>query len=201
MPQDSSRPDFWDTRYRDAVTPWDLGRVPMRLAAFLRGDSAIAPPAVRARVLVPGCGSAYEARALADAGHDVLAIDFSAAAIAAARSALGPHAGIVRLADFFGFEGDHAPFDLIYERAFLCALPPRMAPGYAARVAQLLRPGGLLAGFWFTTPTVKGPPFGIEQAALDTLLAAAFERLDDQDSPDALPVFQGHERWQVWRRR
>src|SRR5688500_11724819 len=71
MAQDSSRPDFWDVRYRDGVTPWDAGGVPQRLREWLEKETS------RLRVLVPGCGSGYEVQAFAERGHDVLGIDFS----------------------------------------------------------------------------------------------------------------------------
>ena len=35
MAQDSSKPDFWDTRVRQNVTPWDAGRVPAALQRFV----------------------------------------------------------------------------------------------------------------------------------------------------------------------
>ena len=103
-------------------------------------------------------------------------------------------------ADFFTFAGDGEPFDVVYERAFLCALPPRSWPAYATRAAQLVRPGGVLAGFFFLAETASGPPFGTSQAALDELLGDAFEQVADDQVSDSLPVFAGRERWQVWRR-
>ena len=36
MASDSSKPDFWETRYRGGVTPWDAGSVPPRLTRWLR---------------------------------------------------------------------------------------------------------------------------------------------------------------------
>src|SRR5262249_40187485 len=89
---------FWDLRYRERFTPWDAGSVPRRLRDWL----AAHPPSGRA--LVPGCGTGYEVRALAEARWDVDGIDFSEAAIAAAQEALGPAAARVRFADFFGPE-------------------------------------------------------------------------------------------------
>lgn len=194
MAQDSSLPAFWETRYRDNVTPWDAGEVP----PALREQATQWPRGVR--VLIPGCGSAYEAGWLAEQGFNVLAIDFSLAAVEKARQVLGSRAGIVRQADFFGFDAG-PPFDVIYERAFLCALPPKMWPRYPARCAQLLRPGGSIAGFFFFAETPKGPPFGTTPAALQALLAAHFERLDDQAVSGSIEVFRGKERWQAWRRR
>jgi SAM-dependent methyltransferase len=194
LAQDSSKADFWDSRYRDNVIPWDAGKVPTALREYAYKLQS------GARVLIPGCGSAYEAAYLADKGFDILAIDFSPAAVEAARKNLAGYADIVRLVDFFAF--DHGkPYDMIYERAFLCALPPRMWPQYAPRTAQLLRPGGELAGFFFLRETEKGPPFGTTPDALHALLDPCFELVEDKAVTDSIPVFQGAERWQVWRRR
>jgi hypothetical protein len=200
MAQDSSRPDFWDTRYAAGVTPWDARRVPPMLAAWVAAHAARLPGA---RVLIPGCGSGYEVRCFADAGCEVLAIDFSDAAIEAARRELAALGPLVRKADFFGFDGDATPFDVIYERALLCALPRRDWPAWGRRVGALVKPGGLLAGFYYFDGNAKGPPFGIDAPALAALLAPAFDCLEDSTVPDeqCLPVFAGKERWQVWQRR
>ena len=190
MASDSSKPDFWDTRYRDGVTPWDAGGVPPRLVQWLA-----AQPAGR-RLLVPGCGSGYEVRQFAEHGDDVLGIDFSDAALERARELALP----VRKADFFAL--DEPPFDVVYERTFLCALPRPRWPDWSARIAMLVRPGGLLAGFFFFDDNERGPPFGISMAALRTLLEPAFRLLEDEAVPaeQSVPVLSGKERWQVWRR-
>jgi SAM-dependent methyltransferase len=190
---DPAGADFWEARYRESVTPWDAGTVPAALAAWL---PALAPAR---RVLVPGCGTGYEVAAFAGAGHDVLAIDFSAAAVARARATLGPLADRVREGDFFAFDAGPG-FDLVYERAFLCALPRRLWRDYATRLAAVLRPGGLLAGFFLFGEGERGPPFPLHAAELETLLAGAFRRIDDQPVADSIPAFAGRERWQVWRR-
>lgn len=195
MAQDSSKPDFWDVRIRQNVTPWDAGRVPQELRRFLSRHPA------RGRVLVPGCGTGYEVRELDRAGFQVTAIDFSEAAIEAARRELGEVAHLARLADFFGFEGDTPPFDAVYERAFMCALPRRVWGEWARRTARLLRPGGLLFGFFFFDSNLRGPPFGADPAGLDELLRADFECIEDEAVTDSLPIFAGKERWQVWKRR
>jgi SAM-dependent methyltransferase len=189
MAQDSARPEFWDTRYREGVTPWDAGAVPLRLVEFLEHQEP-------QRVLIPGCGTGYEVKAFAERGHEVLAIEFSDAAIEVARRALGPLADLVKKADFFAFEA--APFDMVYERAFLCALPRSLWPRWAARVAEVLRPGGRLAGFFYLDDNPRGPPFGTTKGLL-----AGFELQEDQAIPDSesLPVFKGKEVWQVWKRR
>lgn len=191
-------PDFWDKRFAEGVTPWENPAIPQCLRDFSRefsADSATAP-----RVLVPGCGSARDAGWLASLGWQVTALDFSAVAVDRARALLGDgFAGTLLCADFFTFQPP-APFSLILERAFLCALPRALRPAYARRVGELLAPGALLAGVFFVTDQLKGPPFGIEQHELDALLGDAFVRSDDRAVDDSLPVFAGRERWQVWQR-
>jgi hypothetical protein len=91
---------------------------------------------------------------------DVVAIDFSEGAIRRARATVPVHADRFVLADFFAFDAADG-FDVMYERAFLCALPRRLWPDYATSTARLIRPRGCLAGFWFFDDNERGPPFGI----------------------------------------
>ena len=93
------------------------------------------------------------------------------------------------------------PLDMVYECAFLCAMPPAMWPRIAARWAELLRPGALLAGFFYFGDKPKGPPFGIARERLEALLADGFECIENRPVEDSIPVFAGKERWMAWRRR
>lgn len=193
--RDPAGPEFWDLRYGACFAPWDAGKVPARLRDFVASRSA------PGGVLVPGCGSARDVRYFAQCGWPVVGIDFSPEALATARRELGSHAGLVRRADFFApIAGE--PFAMVYERAFLCALPRRMWKDWATRVAQLVAPAGVLAGFFYFDAGDRGPPFALHsQEELDALLGDAFERDEDAAVDDSVPVFQGRERWQVWRRR
>ena len=200
---DPAGPEFWDLRYSAHFAPWDAGRVPEQLRAFVR-----ASPRVQ-RAFVPGCGSAWEVRFLAESGWDVLGLDFSAEAVAVARAALGSHRDRVREGDVFA-PIPESPFDVVYERAFLCALPRRSWPLWGARMAELVRTGGSLAGyFYFDAGVVEGragkerpgPPFPLQSLhELEALLAPAFARIEDAPVADSIPVFAGKERWQVWVR-
>lgn len=193
--RDPADPDFWELRYAAHFAPWDAGKVPAQLLGFVKGS--VKPR----RTLVPGCGSAWDVRCFAEHGWDVVGIDFSREALAEARRILGPHAGRAREGDFFApIEG--APFEVVYERAFLCALPRRLWSAWGRRMAELVAPGGSLAGFFFFDAGERGPPFPLHsQEELDGLLANAFQREVDAPVPDSIPVFRGKERWQVWRRQ
>jgi SAM-dependent methyltransferase len=194
-------PAFWDERFEQGFMPWDQRGVPPAFCAFAERQ---APGAV----LIPGCGSAYEAGWLAARGWSVTALDFSAAAVGAARAYLagqpdGENVSLVE-ADFFTYlrseESSPKP-QWIYERAFLCALPPARRADYARHMAQLAAPGSVLAGLFFFGETHKGPPFAIEEAALHSLLTPFFECIDDHQVEGSIPVFAGRERWLTWRRR
>ena len=192
--QRPEHPDFWCKRFGEGVTPWDAGRVQGDFASF------VAARTQPLNTLIPGCGSAWEASHLADHRWPVTALDFSPTAVACAREVLADQAVDLVCADFFAWQPAQA-LDLIYERAFLCALPRKLWADWGKRVAELLPPGGLLAGYFFVCEQLKGPPFGILPEQLDALLLPNFECLTDQPVADSIPVFAGRERWQVWRRQ
>jgi thiopurine S-methyltransferase len=196
--QRPEHPDFWDKRFDAGTTPWNAGGVPGALADFAETISG------QPRTLIPGCGHAWEAAWLAAQDWEVTALDFSAAAVDAARQQLGEWPGQLVLGDFFEFSppgGGNGAYELIYERAFLCALPRKCWQDYGRRMHELLAPGGRLVGFFFFSDEPKGPPFGITPAELDRLLSPWFECEDDRAVSDSIPVFAGRERWQVWRRK
>src|SRR5450830_17245 len=186
-------PGFWDERFERGFMPWDRGGVPQALRDFAAGR----PPM---RTLIPGCGAAYELAYLSEQGWDATAIDFSPAAVKTARDRFPEWAERIVQADFFACQPARA-LELIYERAFLCALPRDMWQQVAERYAALLPTGGLLAGFFFFDTNEKGPPFGITPERLDALLSPHFERIADAPISDSIAVFEGKERWQIWRRR
>ncbi|AUH52128.1 hypothetical protein CXB49_15540 [Chromobacterium sp. ATCC 53434] len=189
---DSSQVDFWEQRYREGVMPWDGASLPEPARRFFAAGSPC-------RVLMPGCGSASDLPQLQALGHEVLAVDFSEAALEMARRQWPALAEQLLLADFFHLE--MPVFDCVFERAFLCALPINMRKQYAVRVAGMVKPGGALAGVFFLADTETGPPFGIACEQLADLLEPWFELEESESLPNGLPVFRGREGWMVWRRR
>ncbi|WP_371324451.1 methyltransferase domain-containing protein [Dechloromonas sp. ZY10] len=197
--QRPEHPDFWCKRFGAGTTPWDAGKVPDDFAAFVAAETT------PLRTLIPGCGSGWEAVLLAEHSWRTTALDFSPVAVERARGVLAPVLGPastvdVVCADFFQWQSE-TPLDLIYERAFLCALPRKLWADWAQRVAELLPAGARLAGYFFVCEQLKGPPFGIEAAQLAELLAPHFICLEDRPVADSIPVFAGRERWQVWQRK
>ena len=191
--RDPLSPQFWDERFERDFTPWERGGVSAALRRFVAASRPLT-------ALVPGCGSAHELRLMCEAGWDATAIDFSPEAVARARALAGPWADRIVQADFFTYTPAR-PLDLVYEQAFLCAMPRERWDAVARRWEALLPPGGLLAGYFYFDDAAKGPPFGISRARLDELLHNAFECIVDEAVEDSIPVFAAKERWMVWRKR
>jgi SAM-dependent methyltransferase len=190
---DSTHPDFWTIRYATGRTPWDFGGVPAALKSFLARSST------PGRVLIPGCGSGYEVQAFHTAGYDVTAIGFSPAAVDQAKRVLGLLAEKVLFGDFFAHDFGPRCFDLIYERTFLCSMPPSRWPDHANRVADLLSAGGRLIGiFLYAEQSAPGPPYPLTEKQAERLFESRFRLVRSELVTDSLPLFRGMERWQEW---
>lgn len=189
-----SQPQFWNERYKSGTTPWDFGGVPKQLKDYL----AARPPAGRA--LIPGCGAGYEVTAFAKAGYDVTGIDFSVHAVELARQNVGPElADRVLQGDFFTFDFSGAPFDLIYERTFFCAITPDLRELYVQRMKSLLKPGGSLIGFFYLGEERDGPPFQLHDRDHERLFRRNFLLVQDEPSSQPHPLFGDNERWHEYR--
>lgn len=185
--------EFWDKCYQAGKTPWDFQWVPLRLKLFL-GEVGWG------RVLIPSCGSGYEIAAFLKAGHEVTALDFSAAAVERARSRPENKGAILDEADFFTARLEPNSFDLVYERTFLCALDPSYWPHYAERMQNLLRRGGSWVGYFSFGVEPEPPPHPLKEETAQVLFGGGFERIIDEPVTDSLPLFQGRERWLEWRK-
>jgi SAM-dependent methyltransferase len=195
----SNLPDaaFWDSRYKTGQTPWNFGGVPADLKEYLKRYPK------GGRVLIPGCGWGYEIQAFADAGYDVTAIDFSPAAVERARKLVNPElAQRILVADFFKHNFGNTPFDVVYERTFLCSLVPEQRAAYRDRMTRLLKYSGALIGYFYyqNTDPKDGPPFGLAWGEADELFARHFLLMKDIPVNDSLPIFATRERWQERRR-
>jgi SAM-dependent methyltransferase len=189
---DSTHPDFWTSRYAAGKMPWDFGGVPTALKSFLARSSA------SGKVLIPGCGSGYEVQAFHEAGYDVTAIDFSPAAVEQAKKVLGVLAERVLLGDFFTQDLGQECFELIYERTFLCSMPPSRWPDYANRMAGLLSPRGKLIGVFLYGQRSESPPYPIGDEEANQLFQRHFRLVGNELVTDSLPLFRGMEKWQEW---
>ena len=131
-------------RFRGGVTPWDA----RRRAAASRARGCEARPR-QLRVLIPGCGSGYEVRAVRASRPRRAARSTSPTRRSKPRGASSGRSRHGKEGRFLR-ASTSAAFDLVYERAFLCALPRRaVAATGGGAWRELVRPGGELAGFFY----------------------------------------------------
>ena len=147
--------NFWNSRYETGQTGWDIGEVsvPVREYADQLKDKT-------ARILIPGCGNAYEAAYLSSKGFSsITLLDISGVLINKLEKIFKSDGNISLVnQDFFEHEGS---YDIIIEQTFFCALDPVMREAYAEKARSLLSENGRLAGVLFDKEFEKqGPPFG-----------------------------------------
>jgi SAM-dependent methyltransferase len=94
----------------------------------------------RARILDAGCGSARDARAFAEVGHQVTAFDASPALVALAEAYLGQPVKCLRFQEIAWQDA----FDGIWACASLLHVPASELPDVMARLCRALEPGGIL---------------------------------------------------------
>lgn len=117
--------------------PWHREQPPSLL------QRAIEQRATPGRALDLGCGEGTHAVYLAQQGYEVVAIDFVAAAVAAA-SARAERAGVdieLREGDVLDYDPP-APFDVVLDSGCLHHLPRQKVGAYRARLDDWLAPGG-----------------------------------------------------------
>ncbi len=144
---------YWSERYIHHQTGWDLHKASPPLKAFI--DQW---PHKNSRILIPGCGNAYEADYLLQKGfQDITLVDISSALVEQLKVHFSNTCIKVIHADFFEHDGK---YDLILEQTFFCALDPVFRQAYVEKMYDLLTPGGKLAGLLFNRFFEGGPPFG-----------------------------------------
>lgn len=159
----------WQRRWVGGRTGWDLGRPHQQCEAFV---DYIRPRlgSETAQVLVPGCGRGHEAAFFADKGYKVTAADYVDKATEAAKSLYDSLDNLqISTVDCLQAKSfSEGQFDLIVDRAMLCALEPQDRGRYLENCDSWLKPGGYFCTILFTQKTSEqdaGPPFrlGIDE--------------------------------------
>ncbi|PSB18067.1 SAM-dependent methyltransferase [filamentous cyanobacterium CCP1] len=151
--------EFWEERYQDGTTRWDLGQPAPPFVTLLNAPNAPKP----GRVAVLGSGRGHDALLFADRGFDVVGFDFAPSAVqeatVAARSRQLSAQFLQR--DIFELENEFAAsFDYVLEHTCYCAIDPSLRSDYVQVVQKILRPGGELIGLFWAHSRPEGPPFG-----------------------------------------
>jgi SAM-dependent methyltransferase len=146
----------WDERYEHRDLPWDIGVPDPHLVEVVESGSV-----ARGRVLEIGCGTGTNALWLASRGFEVLGIDISPRAIAQAAAKLAGESVRFEVRDFLE-AAIPGPFEFVFDRGVLHVFDePATQAKFAARVAELLSPGGVwlsIAGSTEGPARDHGPP-------------------------------------------
>jgi thiopurine S-methyltransferase len=146
---------YWQERYTKSETGWNIGNISTPIAAYVDQleDKNL-------KILIPGCGNAYEGEYLWKKGFRHVWLSDLADT---------PRQNfLTRVPDFppsqwlsDDFFAINEVFDLVLEQTFYCALHPDLRDKYVQKMVDIIRPGGTLAGVLFDFPlSTEGPPFG-----------------------------------------
>ena len=198
-PTMAERREFFDGLYVAAggggePLPWDRGGAPQQLLADWAADRGLrGPGGAGKRAVVVGCGLGGDAEFLARLGFAVVAFDFSAPAIEAAR-ALNPTSTVdYEVADLLALpEGWLAGFDLVVESLTVQSLPRSIRPRVIAAVRSLAAPGGtvlVISSQQGLRAETEIGPWPLSRADVDSFAGDDFElvRLEQPPGPDGLP--------------
>jgi thiopurine S-methyltransferase len=164
--------DFWHSRWQTGQHGWHEAGGNVALREYW---PRLEPGS---RVLVPLCGKTVDLLWLAKQGLDVTGVELSEIAACAFFEEAGlqyesdqadgfswfrnPEAGIAIACGNY-FEFSDRPFDALYDRASLVALPPKKRPEYIRQTQMLLKPGApqLLLTLEYDDANIEGPPFSV----------------------------------------
>lgn len=185
--QEAAKPSYWQSRWREGRTGWDLGGVHPFFSELINHASSAGLKA-SGYVIEPGCGRAHTGAALAKLGYNVTAFDVSQEAVDAAKKLYAHLANLeLVVADLFALPDSWTNmFDAVYDRAVLCALPRSIRPVYVEACAKMLKPGGLFLSIPFTKLHItesEGPPFAVCEEDLEEMFASKFEKVVHIDKP------------------
>ncbi|AXT53459.1 methyltransferase domain-containing protein [Aquimarina sp. BL5] len=161
---------FWSNKYKLHQTGWDIGYAsPPIISYFNQLDNK------DLKILIPGCGNAYEAILLFEMGFKNLYIlDFVKETLNKfeEKQPNFPKSQIL-YEDFFSVQDQ---FDIIIEQTFFCALLPDQRKAYVSKMKSLLKPNGKLVGLFFENDFEKtGPPFGGNKKEYLALFSSSFK--------------------------
>lgn len=188
--------NFWEQRYANNNTGWDLNTVspPLKYYIDTLTDKSLF-------ILIPGCGNAYEAEYLHNQGFEnVFIVDLAEHPLIefSKRVPDFPKSHILHL-DFFNLT---QKFDLILEQTFFCALHPEQRLNYTHHTSKLLNSNGCLVGLFFNKEFDKtGPPFGGNKKEYKNLFKNLFKIKKLENCYNSIKPRQGSELFFIFEKK
>jgi len=185
---DNSEPSYWEEKYKNQQTAWDIGEISSPLKAYIDQleDKSI-------KILIPGAGNSYEAEYLFLNGFkNVYVADFAASPLQNIKNRIPnfPESQLLHT-NFFKIEDQ---YDLILEQTFFCALPKSSRCAYAEKMQQLLQPKGKLVGLLFDDELLgENPPFGGSKKEYLSYFEPLFNILTFKTAHNSIPPRKNRE--------
>lgn len=185
--ESSVAPSYWDERYKNNETGWDMNQVSPPLKGYIDNLEN-----KNARILIPGCGNAYEAEYLLSKGFgNVTLIDFSKVVTARLKEKYKGQSIHIVNANFFDHKGK---YDLILEQTFFCALDPSLRKKYVEKCYGLLNDDGKIAGVFFNKRFAQHePPFIANDEEYQKLFQQKFTFLKFENCRNSIAPRMGYE--------
>lgn len=180
--------DVWNQRYLERDIGWDIGYPSPPLKGYFDQLNN-----KELRILIPGCGNAYEAEYLFQQGFkNVMLIDWAQKVLDDFQQRNPNFSGEQLICcDFFEHQGQ---YDLIIEQTFFCALEPKLRPDYVLQMKKLLAKEGKLIGLLFNDKLYSHrPPFGGKKSEYQKLFSPHFTIVSMETAHNSIPSRQGRE--------
>lgn len=180
--------DVWNERYLNADIGWDIGCVSTPLKEYFDQLEN-----KELKILIPGCGNAYEAEYLFQQGFkSVFLIDWAQQALDDFHNRIPefPKEQLI-CADFFEHDSQ---YDLIIEQTFFCAINPKLRENYVLKVKSLLKEKGKFVGLLFNDKLYSNrPPFGGSRNEYKSLFEKHFKNMYLEKAYNSIAPRKGRE--------
>lgn len=145
--------------------PWDTGVSPPELLDFIQNHKS-------GRAIDIGCGTGTNVITLANAGWQVIGVDFAPRAIKLAKQKLNK-AGVqaeLLVKDAMQLQGISGPFDLAFDLGCFHGIPPKGRARYLEHIHRILAPGGFWLMYGFLKNDANQPGTGLAEWDIEQIL-------------------------------
>jgi thiopurine S-methyltransferase len=198
MKRDSLNENFWNNRYLENNTGWDLGAISPAIKKWFDTKKN-----KDLQILIPGAGKGHEVKYGFDHGfNNIHYLDISNGAVTFFKDNCTnfPKEQIL-ISDFFDLKKDLF-FDVVIEQTFFCAISPILRKSYIKKTYEILKENGCIIGLLFNRRfDTQGPPFGGFYEEYVELFSKLFviEKLENSIN-SAIPR-KGNEFWIKMRKK
>ncbi|MCO5231123.1 MAG: TPMT family class I SAM-dependent methyltransferase [Chitinophagales bacterium] len=174
--------DFWNGLWKNSLTGWDIGSASPPITEFMQNYLN-----KDAKILIPGCGNAYEAEFLVNQGfNDITLIDIAPIAAENLKNKFKDYPQVnVICVDYFQHDNQ---YDLIIEQTFFCTFYPEDREKYVQKASSLLKENGEIIGVLFNRDFGNPhPPFGGNQDEYIPIFSKYFDIIKLEKCNNSIP--------------